>query len=75
MLFRSKIPRPMRLMIPKSYLRARLDVISEQVKNSLYAKLEQEKNDEITERMVKEISMQIEICLAKMAEVVEIPLG
>ncbi|MBR3348848.1 MAG: Hsp70 family protein [Solobacterium sp.] len=75
MLLNTKIPRPMRLMIPKSYLRARLDVISEQVKNSLYAKLEQEKNDEITERMVKEISMQIEICLAKMAEVVEIPLG
>ena len=63
------------LMIPKSYLRARLDVISDQVKNSLYEKLEQEKNEEITERLVKEISMQIETCLAKMAEVVEIPLG
>ena len=75
MLLNSRIPKPMRLMIPKSYLRARLDVISDQVKNSLYEKLEQEKNEEITERLVKEISMQIETCLAKMAEVVEIPLG
>ena len=50
-------------------------MISDQVKNSLYEKLEQEKNEEITERLVKEISMQIETCLAKMAEVVEIPLG
>ena len=35
----------------------------------------QEKNEEITERMVNEISSQIELCLTKMAEVVEIPLG
>jgi molecular chaperone DnaK (HSP70) len=75
MLLNTKIPGPMRRIIPRSYLKARLDVISNEVKNSLYAKLEQEKNEEITERLVKEISMQIEICLAKMAEVVEIPLG
>ena len=75
MLLNTKLPKAMRRIIPRSYLRARLDVISNEVKNSLYAKLEQEKNDEITERLVKEISMQIEQCLAKMAEVVEIPLG
>ncbi|MBQ9825428.1 MAG: Hsp70 family protein [Solobacterium sp.] len=75
MLLNTKIPGPMRRIIPRSYLKARLDVISEEVKNSLYAKLEQEKNEEITERLVKEISLQIETCLAKMAEVVEIPLG
>lgn len=75
MLLNSRVPGPLRRMIPKSYLKARLDVISEQVKNSLYEKLEQEKNEEITERLVKEISLQIETCLAKMAEVVEIPLG
>jgi hypothetical protein len=45
------------------------------VKNSLYEKREQEKNEEITERLVKEVSMLIETCLAIMAEVVEIPLG
>ncbi len=75
MLLNTKIPGPMRRIIPRSYLKARLDVISEEVKNSLYAKLEKEKNEEITERLVKEISLQIETCLAKMAEVVEIPLG
>ena len=37
--------------------------------------LEKEKNLEITERLVGEISEQIEQCLTKMAEVVEIPLG
>ena len=37
--------------------------------------LENEKNEEITERLVKEISEQIEVCLTKMAEVVEIPLA
>ena len=37
--------------------------------------LEQEKNEAITERMVNEISSQIEQTLIKMAEVVEIPLG
>ena len=75
MLLNSRIPKPVRLMIPRSHLKARLDVISSEVKNSLYAKLEQEKNEEITERLVKEISLQIETCLSKMAEVVEIPLG
>ena len=75
MLLNSNIPTVVRKVIPKSYLKARLDVISEQVKNSLYEKLEKEKNEEITERLVKEISMQIDSFLAKMAEVVEIPLG
>ena len=42
---------------------------------AVYEHLEKEKNEEITERMVNEISSQIELCLTKMAEVVEIPLG
>ena len=75
MLLNSRIPNPMRRIIPRSYLKARMDVISTEVKNNLYSKLEQEKNDEITDRLVKEISKQIETCLAEMAEVVEIPLG
>ncbi|MBR4610709.1 MAG: hypothetical protein IKO38_09715, partial [Erysipelotrichaceae bacterium] len=62
-------------VIPRSYLKARLDTISKQVKNNLYEKLEQEKNEEISSRLIKEISVQIESCLTKMAEVVEIPLG
>ncbi len=71
----SNIPSPIRKVVPKSYLKARMDYISKQVKDNLYDKLEQEKNQEITQRLVKEISVQIESCLTKMAEVVEIPLG
>ena len=75
MLLNSNIPNPVRKVVPKSYLKARMDNISKQVKDNLYEKLEQEKNQQISERLVKEISTQIESCLTKMAEVVEIPLG
>ena len=75
MLLNSNIPTAMRRLVPKSYLKARLDTISKEVKDNLYEKLEQEKNDEISARLAKEISVQIESCLTKMAEVVEIPLG
>ena len=69
------IPKPMRRLMPKSYLRSRVGRISEEVKDSLYEKLEQEKNEDITKKLVEDISNQIEMCLTKMAEVVEIPLG
>ncbi|MBR4471305.1 MAG: Hsp70 family protein [Erysipelotrichaceae bacterium] len=75
MLLNSNIPSPVRKVIPKSYLKARMDYISKQVEDNLYEKLEQEKNQEISQRLAKEISVQIESCLTKMAEVVEIPLG
>ncbi|MBR4162265.1 MAG: Hsp70 family protein [Solobacterium sp.] len=71
----ANIPHIARKMFPKKYFEARLDVISDEVKKGLYANLEQEKNEVITERLIKDISEQIEICLTKMAEVVEIPLG
>ena len=44
------------------------------LKANFYESLEEEKNEEITSRMVEEISQQIEQCLTKMAEIVEIPL-
>ena len=69
------IPKPMRKLMPKTYLRSRADRISREVKASLYGKLEQEKSEDITRKLVEDISEQIEICLTKMAEVVEIPLG
>ena len=72
---RMNIPRPMRKLMPKSYLRSRADRISGEVKAGLYARLEQEKNGDITEKLVKDISDQIEQCLTKMAEVVELPLS
>ena len=54
---------------------SRTEKISDEVKSSFYKSLEKDKNEEITERLVNEISEQIEQCLTKMAEVVEIPLG
>ena len=69
------VPKPMRRLMPKSYLRSRADRISGEVKESLYAKLEQEKSEDITQKLVEDISSQIEMYLTKMAEVVEIPIG
>ena len=69
------IPRPMRKLVPRGYFMSRIEKISDEVKNTFYKSLEKDKNEEITERLVNEISEQIEQCLTKMAEVVEIPLG
>ena len=74
-LLETDIPGPMRKLIPKNTFKSRMENISADVKKNFYASLEQEKNAEITERMVDEISSQIEQTLIKMAEVVEIPLG
>lgn len=72
---RMNIPRPMRKLVSRRRMESRLDKVSEEVRSSFYRSLEQDKNDEITARMVSEISGQIEQCLMHMAEVVEIPLG
>ena len=69
------IPRPMRKLVPRGYFMSRMEKISEEVKKSFYKSLETDKNEEITKRLVDEISQQIEQCLMRMAEVVEIPLG
>ena len=68
------IPKPMRRLVPRSHFEARIERLTKEVKSDFYSNLENEKNAEITERMAAEISQQIEQCLAKMAEVVEIPL-
>ena len=52
-----------------------MEKIREKIKKSFYKSLETDKNEEITKRLVDEISQQIEQCLMRMAEVVEIPLG
>ena len=69
------IPKAVRRIVPKSAFSSRMDNISASVKESFYESLEQEENDKIRERMVEEISSQIQHTLVKMAEVVEIPLG
>ncbi|MBQ8110040.1 MAG: hypothetical protein IJ124_07790 [Clostridia bacterium] len=68
------IPKPMRKLVPRGHFEARIERLTEEVKQNFYNNLENEKNAEITARMASEISEQIESCLLKMAEVVEIPL-
>ena len=69
------IPKAVRRLVPKGAFSSRMDNISAGVKEAFYESLEQDKNDEIRDRMVEEISSQIQHTLVKMAEVVEIPLG
>ncbi len=69
------IPKPLRRLITRNAFGNRIRRICPEVKSGFYANLEQEKNEEITERLAGEISTQIEECLKKMARVVEIPLG
>ena len=54
---------------------SRIERMSAQVKANFFENLENEKNEEISARMVSQISQQIEQYLTKMAEIVEIPLG
>ncbi len=74
-LLAADMPKPMRKLVSRGAFRARLNPIARTLRRELAARLEKDKNAEITERMVAEISQQIERCLGKMAEVVEIPLG
>ncbi|MBR0462535.1 MAG: Hsp70 family protein [Erysipelotrichaceae bacterium] len=75
LLLKTDLPKPLRRLVPKNTIESRLDVIAGEVRSNLTHTLENEKNNEITERMVNDISREIEECLTKMAEVVEIPLG
>jgi gas vesicle protein len=74
-LLTADIPKAMRRLVPKNTFKMRMDSISRDVKENFYESLEKEKSEEITKRMVEDISGQIEHTLVKMAEVVEIPLG
>ena len=69
------MPKPMRKVVPRGVFRTRLDGVARTLRKELKTRFEEDKNDEITARMVADISQQIERCLGKMAEVVEIPLG
>lgn len=74
-LLKADLPKPMRKLIPRNLFEARMDNVTDKVKASLLESLENEKNEEIASRMVEDISGQIETCLIRMAEIVEIPLG
>jgi len=70
----ANLPKLARKLLPESYLRSRLKAVSGDVKAAFYESLEKDKNEAIEERMTEEISRQIDDCLVKMAEVVELPL-
>ena len=58
-----------------SYFKSRMDKLTDEIRKNFYDSLEKDKNDEISDRMVRDISSQIEDCLSKMARIIEIPLG
>lgn len=74
-LLSADIPKAIRMLVPKNTFQSRIENMSADIKASFYDSLQKDKNDEITARMVEEISGQIESTLVKMAEVVEIPLA
>ena len=74
-LLKAKLPRAIRKLVPRNSFKSRLDSASENVRERVLESLNKERNEEITTRLVNEISGQIEECLSRMAEVVEIPLG
>ena len=74
MFMHADILKPVRKLVPRAHFEQRVERLTEEVKASFQSKLEREKNAEITARMAAEISQQIEQCLSRMAEVVEIPL-
>ena len=71
----ANMPKPLRHLVSRSAIRARLNPIARTLRRELATRFEKEKNAEMTAKTVEEISQQIERCLGKMAEVVEIPLG
>lgn len=70
-----RIPKPIRKLVTKKQFESRIHRTAPEVKARFYESLEKVKNEEISTRMTDEISRQIEQCLGRMAEIVEIPLG
>ena len=71
----AKLPMILRRAIPKRFFDSRIGTIKERVKQAFYENLQTEQGDKIRERLIKDISGEIEQCLTKMADVAEIPLG
>ena len=68
-------PGVVRKLVPRGYFESRMEKISGEVKKTCFETMEKDKSEEVARRMIGEISSQIEECLMRMAEVVEIPLG
>ena len=74
-MLKADLPKVVRKLVPRNAFRSRIQSLGKDVKDDFFSNLDSEKTEAITDRMVSEISDQIEHCLIKMAEVVEIPLG
>ncbi len=75
MLLKANIPGPVRKLMPRSLFESRKKKIGEEIRTDFYRSLGTDRNEEITQRLVQDISTQIDTCLIHMAQVVEIPLG
>lgn len=74
-LLKADIPAPIRKLVRRSSFENRIEKCESVVKRNFYETLEEEKGEEISSRLAEEISGEIEQCLTRMAEIVEIPLG
>ena len=68
------IPGPMRRIVPRGHFENRLGRMADEIKTGFLRSLEGDKSGELAGRLTGEISEQIEQCLSRMAEIVEIPL-
>ena len=74
-LLKADIPGPARKLVTKHSFENRIEKCEGVIKRNFYDTLDNEKGEELSERLITEISAQIEECLTRMAEIVEIPLG
>ncbi len=74
-LLQAKIPRLLRKTVPRHALRSREESIAARVRDNFRQALDRGDYNEVTAQLVDDISRQIEQCLIKMAQIVEIPLG
>lgn len=74
-LLKTELPSALRKAIPKNYFESRMDRLTGEVKASFLKNIENEKAEEISGKMVNEISSELEQCLTRMADVVELPLA
>ena len=69
------VPPILRRAVPAKFFDSRAGQIKESVQQKLYESLLGSGGDAMRERLISEISGEIDGCLSKMAEVVELPLG
>ena len=74
-LLKTDLPGAVRRLVPRNYFESKLQRLCGEVKASFLKDLETDKGEDISVRMVNEISGELEQCLSRMSEVVELPLA